>query len=1026
VLSLGALAFGVLVGHRTGAAHPAPHLDASAAGEVVAVAGDARAWLPSLNLVPTDDCDAWVSIANLGTESAQAVLVAFGRQPGPKGCALALGATCTGVIAPGASWSLVGVQIPTGSASGVLLSASTRPLREAAPEMALDEEATDDVVASWLCARVAEAIADDGCWAFVDLAKGWRPGGTVLGLPYEALSGMPLAATVHQRCYSMRPPFTTTTATFPAVTDVDLGAAGGDGWQALAPAVHASADEARSLVVVQNAGVAPADAVVELIQDRAVVATCPVEELVPGQAASVDVTDCAPDGFTGAARVRSAQPMAIVVETRHDDTRMTYAASPARLGAEEVGRPRPDRGAGYVAHVSKGADVETAVRLARLGDGDAPAATWFVRLRDAAGTVIAARSIELAEGAHASVAFPTGTLDGGGSLEVVPEQRGQGEVVGVAEQRRWSGERVIAAMATPLDPRATPGGEAALVLPLGARDLACCGGGQGVAGEVSVTNLVDSEGTVDVLIAFADGIGLVDTVCATLGPRQTATFDLLDTPGLLYSSFQGSARVVATDWTHYGPPALAAGLTTRYGCACSEAVPGTEPGYFDDVPGDELAHVAAVRVDPAGGLAAELARSTEPCAPDVGPLRPAAVPRVPGGAPARSARHAGAVLALPVLDSANQDEVCVARLTVRNAGDEPSRVVVIAQGNAGLCPPDSASPLWVACAGELAPGEARDLTTRTDLAAAAAHSGLALSLSTRRLSELGIALPGVDGDPPLADVVCERLAGLAGDGAGYAAFRAALAQGGRWQGIPLDRALGADLTVDVARDCAFDPADRARLVPADGYAALGVAAAGAPFPPEGPFAYAVPVVGFGESDAGASRERRRTWLGIQNVGDRCARLELWFRATGECAIIRNSAIDWLPPDQTYELDLAHSFSTFDTWSGSVVVRSNMPLAIVAEHVVEGAGPPSVRAVPARAGFDPFDVDLDGWVTAADEARVAAAVGRTAGDPAWDDRDDLDGDGTVTEADRALVAMHRCDGASAPTRDHRAFLPLARR
>jgi len=969
---------------------------------------EARHWLPALNnLDGADVCDAWINVQNLGAESAQAVLITFGEPEGCEACRGPQLSECSGLIAPGRAWSLLGAQIPTGSFGGVLLSISTRSLRT------IDEQApSDDLASAWFCQRVFADVVGR-CDAYAELASGWRPGGTLFGLPADGLVGMPLAAMVQRVCPASITPGAVVASTYGVPSDADLGAPLQGDWRSVLPAVHQDrAARQTSVILLQNAGTDCAEAVVELVPDGACepVAQCVVPAIAPGETVRVRLAACAEEGFHGAARIGSSQPLAVIVDTVLGNGLVSYAAAAETVKpADAAGAlPLPDRSRVWAPFVSGHPANEVTVRLALpRGPGSGPV-SWRMSVHDADGALAAEQTLQVCAGGVSSAALPAGTLAGHGSLVVEPVGEGAGDVLGVVEQRAWlNRERfeVAEALAEPLMHLPDAGGSAdVLALPLILRDLE----GAGLSGELAVANLVVLSGQVEAAVAFFDANALVDVVCATLGPLASARFDLNVPPQPIFQGYHGTAVVRAVSWTHDGPPALGASLVIRRGTASDQDVPGDEAGQLSAVrlSSDAAARMAAWGID-------------DPCGSDIGPLRPPVTPRLPGGIPAPEVRRSGAVLALPILAFLGQDAACDAELTVRNTGSEPSRVLIIEFDEPGFCAPGCFGPRRAACQADLAPGEARSAGVIESELDGSPVGALAVSITTRRLSELGISLPGIEGDPPLADVVCGLAPALVGNCDAFGQLRSALLLEGAWLGIPMDRALGPSIAIDVERTCDVDGMG---LLADDRYAALAETGLIAPFDSAGPFGYGVPVAyadgPFHDPELGEGTLAATT-LYIQNLGPVCAVPEFWLRAAGECAEVVGCRVYMLAPGETFQLDILDCIPA--GWTGSVALRSTVPLAVIAEHQISGPnGQVRLHAFAARPGFDPFDVDLDGAVTPADADRVRAALGTAEGDPGWDERNDLDGDGQVDARDVGLVVSHVCDSAPGG----RIFIPYA--
>ena len=89
------------------------------------------------------------------------------------------------------------------------------------------------------------------------------------------------------------------------------------------------------------------------------------------------------------------------------------------------------------------------------------------------------------------------------------------------------------------------------------------------------------------------------------------------------------------------------------------------------------------------------------------------------------------------------------------------------------------------------------------------------------------------------------------------------------------------------------------------------------------YAYHAPLV---YADAGNGFN---SWIYIQNSGDECASVELWFKEQGECLRTTIDEIPTLAPGETYRYDASQLVGPF--FVGSVWFRSSQPLGVVVDH-----------------------------------------------------------------------------------------------
>jgi subtilisin-like proprotein convertase family protein len=270
---------------------------------------------------------------------------------------------------------------------------------------------------------------------------------------------------------------------------------------------------------------------------------------------------------------------------------------------------------------------------------------------------------------------------------------------------------------------------------------------------------------------------------------------------------------------------------------------------------------------------------------------------------------------LPALNFEGPDAACRTELAVMNMGGERSKAVLVMWGAPGRCAPNCAGPLKVECSGLLRPGGGWRFASQ--MLPAGAKSGTLFSLTARQLTWIGVE-PGRD--DIVADVVCEMLFfGAVGDCAEYSRFKMAYDEGLEYAGIPLDRAYGAPLAVEVVRTCPGDvtPANEVMA----GYSGIPEQEAGAFEAAENGYIVTVP-------DMMADQAGLSSILSIQNTAAECASVEVWLREEGGC----------MQPKICQMLSLAPGESrTFDPndcvgpgWRGSAWLRASQPVAVVAD------------------------------------------------------------------------------------------------
>ena len=326
----------------------------------------------------------------------------------------------------------------------------------------------------------------------------------------------------------------------------------------------------------------------------------------------------------------------------------------------------------------------------------------------------------------------------------------------------------------------------------------------------------------------------------------------------------------------------------------------------------------------------------------------ASVSLAPDGIDPASPERAGSrIVWLPSGASPEGATDCELGLVAQNLGHESNKVTIISWGESGECPPQAAGPLKVECSGLIAPGGTWRFASAQ--IPAGTHSLLAVSFSADRLSRIGVDLGF---DDIVADLMCETLFfGVVGDADDFGRFLAAYRTGADFAGVPMERAAGAPIAVQLQRDCpsADDvPHPRVSAVAGIFEAELGAPDAEGSFHYALPLAHASPITSTG------------TALHIQNVGDGgCANVEVVFRAEDlpdaePCTL----SVPSLATGETVQLDLAACADDVPL-RGSALVRGSQPLAITSDLRWGEA----MLSVPATA-FTPREEEGGGGGTAA--------------------------------------------------------------
>ncbi len=956
----GTLAGLALLGALVGWSHRAPSTPWFAAGDAAAQERAAPGFLalPMLNFLGKDDvCRSWIGLQHLGDEAAQAVAVYWGRPLPGQPCAGPLAVECSGLLAAGATWSLMGAQIPTGSQSALVFSVTTRRLSALGLDLGFDAPA-----ASHLCAALSSEPFLGDCAAYARFREAWVTGGAFAGLPLGLVAGPPLTAQVLRHCPGDPTPGVEVSASYGA--SWRKAEAQGSSQVALAGPLRIPDRPESGFVYLQNLGASRAEASVDFHTAGSCepARSCGRLTIDPGSAAHLSLSDCGPAGSVGGLSIRSDAELAVAVDLAGADSLVSLeATSAADWGARLSGVPDPDpeRGWSAVTYVQSppGAARQTRVRVEHLGPD---------------GAVLSSEEQPLCPGGV--LAFPRqgiATRPGGRSgslrvtsLDAVPVAAGM-------RLERSDGRSALAEAATfPLLP--DPGGEAGLVqsLPLLVKDL----DGAGVTTNLVLANHGAQPGWAELALLAYDASGPLAVRCLRLDAGQVDYIDV-DAFYQVPNGFVGGLVVSPVWWSHADAagarvsPAIGASLVLRSGARDGESVPG-----------DELAISRGIRLTRVPAFLREAAAQRCLPLPQVAPPRPAP----PDGSGLREeARQAMAWL--PALAYFDQDPDCRPVVTVTNQGDRPAQLLWLAWWEPGYCSPQDDGPMAFGCSGLLAPRGSWQLAAST--LPQEANSGLIYSLSTASLQELGLDPASPE---PIAAVLCQRLAGLMDPAApGELRLRQAFQTGGRFADLPLDKAWGPAITATVSRSCPGTVTPR--VVTTASYPATrpdGRART------ESSYRYAMLPVH-------ATRGGRTTMLYIQNAGLSCASVNLDFQHLGDCSYSRRCRILTLAPGESFPFDSSDCVGP--NWFGSVTLSANEPLALVMDQI----GPDELQSQREQPSPLTFDLDGNGRREEADVDLVRAILGKRRGDPGWNEGLNLEPDAQIDEADVAVAQTGLC-------------------
>ncbi len=275
-------------------------------------------------------------------------------------------------------------------------------------------------------------------------------------------------------------------------------------------------------------------------------------------------------------------------------------------------------------------------------------------------------------------------------------------------------------------------------------------------------------------------------------------------------------------------------------------------------------------------------------------------------------------LQLPVVGG----EGCETLIQVQNVGELDTKAVLIVWGEPSFCPPQAAGPLKVECSGLLRPGSAWTFTGAQ--LPAAARSAVVYSVNANN------RVPNPQGNlRPFADVVCAMAQSyLVGSWEQWTAFDDAYklqekyfspfdASGLHQYVLDFKANQGEPLAVTVNRACAdaADPNVKAHAA----YTGISSDQEGARDPRGGAYMYYAPLVF-------AAKGGLNTTLCIQNSGNECTSLELWFKGQDDCLRAVIGDVLSLSPGETVCFDPNNVIGP--DWLGSAWIRSTQPLGMI--------------------------------------------------------------------------------------------------
>ncbi|MSP11331.1 MAG: DUF11 domain-containing protein [Chloroflexi bacterium] len=279
-------------------------------------------------------------------------------------------------------------------------------------------------------------------------------------------------------------------------------------------------------------------------------------------------------------------------------------------------------------------------------------------------------------------------------------------------------------------------------------------------------------------------------------------------------------------------------------------------------------------------------------------------------------------LQLPILDNST----CQSYITIQNYGDAPTKAMVVIWGQPGYCPPQATGPIKIECTGLLLPGSS--WVVAPSHMPAGAHSAVVYSMNAvdKVRDSRGNLVP-------FSDIACYSLyQNIVFNDAEWYLFDQAYRNQGIYYGpvgvngsqLQLDFGAhqGEPLAVEVDRTCPGDVTPGFKASAA--YTGISSDMEGAPDPTFGGYAYYVPLI-YTQGQGGYN-----TTLWIQNSGDQCTSVEIYFQKQDNCLHPTIGEILTLAPGETIGFDPASVLPANPPWQGSAWVRASKPLGVVVD------------------------------------------------------------------------------------------------
>lgn len=571
-----------------------------------------------LPVLDTINCEIWIQVQNTSAKNwTKSIMIVWGPPTscGPQ-AAGPIKVECSGLIAPGSSWSYKGNLMPAGSRSAMVYSMSTDAIINPI-------HGDPDIFADGVCERLFETVvADDDDWRRFDNA--FRNFGVWEGFDFGAHIGQPLAVSVDRNCQGDNTPELSVQAAYPGISEwmEGLYAPIGGGYTYYAPLIWATfgppPKDWSSVLHIQNSG-SVCTSVEVWYQRQGDCARAQIDDILAlagGESWELDPNRVVGPDFQGSAWIRSSQPLGIIVEQVGMDMFMSYRAFPADVSSATAIPPGGDLfTAGSLVNYApliyrEFNGWDTGIQVQNLSS--VVRAKVRVQFMDAGGGVINSLTDWICpRGAQTfflpAIAWPNFAFEYVGSARIESQSWGWvGDpgvdapyVMSVVNLVKYKdNRRTIALEALSYNAFSEPEvfnwahddpnlGFPVIAIPFLAHATDEVGfGGPAATTEIAIQNVNPNPGGVNFEASIYDQSGFVDRVCGQLNSREVDYIDL-DRWLIIEPGFLGSMLITPTFWSH--SPALAAVAVERVGRVLTDPdIPGDESKGFEGFP---VAHV---------------------------------------------------------------------------------------------------------------------------------------------------------------------------------------------------------------------------------------------------------------------------------------------------------------------------------------------------------------------------------------------------------------------------------------------------